>query len=216
MPTRSWASAVRITDQPPPTSPSTASGPAGTSSKKTSLRWCGPSIERMGRTVMPGASIGTSSIVMPSWRVPGPTRAARMHQSAMSGVRGPDLLARDAPAVAVGLGTCAQRREVRPRLGLGEPLAPDDPAGRDGAAGDWSFCCLGAVRHDRRADPVEAHVLRAAGLVVRPHLLADHRLVPHRSAASAVALRARRRSADPPRRGSRRTAGSRPGRRGRR
>ena len=45
---------------------------------------------------------------------------------------------------------------------------------------------VGAEGHDRRADPVEAHVLGAAGLVVGPHLLAHHGLVPHRAAAPAV------------------------------
>ena len=45
---------------------------------------------------------------------------------------------------------------------------------------------VGAEGHDRRADPVEAHVLRAAGLVVGPHLLAHDGLVPHRAAAPAV------------------------------
>ncbi len=83
MPTRSWASALRITAQPLPTPPSTASGPAHTSSKKTSLRWWGPSIERMGRTVIPGVSMGTTNMVMPSWRCPSPTRAARTHHWAM-------------------------------------------------------------------------------------------------------------------------------------
>ena len=50
-------------------------------------------------------------------------------------------------------------------------------------------CCLLGVRaegHDRRPDPVEAHVLRAPRLVVGPHLLAHHGLVPHRAAAAAV------------------------------
>ena len=72
-----------MTAQPSPMPPSTASGPAHTSSKNTSLRWWGPSIDRIGRTVMPGVSIGTTNIVMPSCRSPGPTRAARTHHCAM-------------------------------------------------------------------------------------------------------------------------------------
>ncbi len=52
---------------------------------------------------------------------------------------------------------------------------------------------LGAERHDRRTHPVDAHVLRAAWLVVCPHLLTDDGLVPHRTAASAVLDRPRER-----------------------
>ena len=37
----------------------------------------------IGRTVMPGESIGTRNIVMPSWRSPLPTRAASTHHCAM-------------------------------------------------------------------------------------------------------------------------------------
>ena len=47
------------------------------------------------------------------------------------------------------------------------------------------------MAHEGRADPVDAHVLRAARLVVRPHLLADHGLLPHRRAAPAELLRPR-------------------------
>src|SRR5207247_5191936 len=37
---------------------------------------------------------------------------------------------------------------------------------------------LAAEAHDARPDVVEVHVLRAARLVVRPHLLAQDRLLP--------------------------------------
>jgi len=43
-----------------------------------------------------------------------------------------------------------------------------------------------AEPHDRGAHPVDAHVLRAPGLVVGPHLLAHHRLLPHGAAAAPV------------------------------
>ena len=46
-----------------------------------------------------------------------------------------------------------------------------------------------AVSHDRRADPVDAHVLRAAWLVMRPHFLADDGLLPGRGAATAEFVR---------------------------
>ena len=52
---------------------------------------------------------------------------------------------------------------------------------------------VGAERHDRRTHPVETHVLRAARLVVRPHLLADDGLIPHGAAAPAVLDRPRER-----------------------
>src|SRR5262249_3194748 len=42
------------------------------------------------------------------------------------GVRGPDLLARDAPAVAIGSGSRPQRRQVRAGVGFAEALTPDD------------------------------------------------------------------------------------------
>ena len=45
-----------------------------------------------------------------------------------------------------------------------------------------------AVPHDGRTDPVDAHVLRAAWLVMGPHLLANDGLLPHRSAAAAELL----------------------------
>ena len=102
-----------------------------------------------------------------------------------AGVGRPDLLAVDAPAVAVLGGPGLERGEVRARLRLAEALAPDHVAGRDGGQ-VLVLLRLGAVGHDRRPDPVEAHVLGAAGLVVGPHLLADHGLLPDRAAPAPV------------------------------
>src|SRR3954452_24453668 len=50
-----------------------------------------------------------------------------------------------------------------------------------------------SVAHDRRTDPVDAHVLRPARLVLRPHLLADDGLLPDIASAAAVLLRPRQR-----------------------
>jgi hypothetical protein len=63
---------------PAPTAPRISSGLAQTSSKKHSLRWCGPSIDAMGRTSMPSRSIGSKKMVMPCARPSPPgTRAAK-------------------------------------------------------------------------------------------------------------------------------------------
>ena len=45
---------------------------------------------------------------------------------------------------------------------------------------------LAAVLHDRRADPVDVHVLRAARLAARPELLAEDRVLPGAGVAAAV------------------------------
>src|SRR5215471_5201385 len=81
-----------------------------------------------------------------------------------------------------------ERSEVRAGVGLAEPLAPDHLAARDGRQ-VRALLLRRAVPHDRRAYPVDAHVLGAARLVVRPHLLADHGLLPDRGTAAAELLR---------------------------
>ncbi len=62
---RSYISVVIDTPQPPSTGPTTASGASSRSSKKISLNGAEPDIRRSGRTVTPGASIGTMNIVSP-------------------------------------------------------------------------------------------------------------------------------------------------------
>src|SRR6266480_4435366 len=57
---------------------------------------------------------------MPLWRGPRPMRSCSRARAV--GPAGPDLLAVDPPAA---LGLRGQRGEVRPRVGLGEELAPD-------------------------------------------------------------------------------------------
>ena len=47
----------------------------------------------------------------------------------------------------------------------------------------------GSVTHERGPDPVDAHVLGTAGLVVGPHLLAQHGLLPYRPSAAAMFFR---------------------------
>ena len=100
------------------------------------------------------------------------------------GVGRPDLLAADAPPVAVPPGGRLQRRQVGSGVGLAEPLAPDHLTGGDGREVE-ALLLVGAVAHERRADPVHPHVLRAPGLVVGPHLLAHRRLLPGRGVPAA-------------------------------
>ena len=102
----------------------------------------------------------------------------------------PDLLAADQPAVAVRSRGRPQGREVGARLRLGEALAPDHFATRDGRQ-VLALLLLGAVSHDDGPDPVDPHVLGAARLVVGPHLLANHGLLPDRGPAATEFLRPR-------------------------
>jgi hypothetical protein len=100
----------------------------------------------------------------------------------------PDLLSGDAPAVAVGNRAGAQRREIGSGFRLGESLTPDHFSARDGR--QVSRFLLGrAVTHDRRPDPVDAHVLRSAGLMVGPHLFPQDGLLPYRTSAATMLFR---------------------------
>ena len=103
------------------------------------------------------------------------------------GVRRPDLLAVDPPPVTVGDGRRLQRRQIRSRVRLGEPLTPDHRARRDRAE-VLTLLRLRPESHDRRPDPVHAHVLGSPWLVVRPHLLAEHRLGPRTGVCAAQFL----------------------------
>ena len=63
---RSCASAETVTPQPRPSSPRRFSTGTRTPSKNTSANIAPPAMFLIGRTVMPGVSIGTSRQVMPS------------------------------------------------------------------------------------------------------------------------------------------------------
>ena len=69
---------------------------------------------------------------------------------------------------------------------------PDTRSLRRPRSADRCRCLLfgGSVPHERGPDPVDAHVLRAAGFVVRPHLLAQHGLLPYRTATRRHVLSA--------------------------
>ncbi len=138
---------------------------------------------------MPARSIGTRKrLSRVGFGAFGSVHAAKTHQRRHPGVRRPDLLPGDPPAIAVGDGAGAQRREIGPGLRLGKPLTPNHFPGCDRRQVACLLFC-GSVPHQRGPDPVDAHVLRTAGFVVRPHLLAQYGLLPHRAAAAAVFLR---------------------------
>jgi hypothetical protein len=106
------------------------------------------------------------------------------------GEGGPDLLAADPPAAVVPGGPRLQRRQVGPRLGLREPLAPD-LLGRQDRLQETLLLLLGPVRdHDRAAHHEAEHVRRSWSL--RPRELgAEDRLLDQRGAPAPVLRRPR-------------------------
>ena len=150
-------SVVSAVPQPPPTGPIAASASSATSSKNTSLNSGSPEIWRSGRIVTPGASIGTRNIVRPlCLGTSGSVRASSIPNAAKCAfvvhTFWPD--SRHVPS------SCARRarldrRQVRPRRGLGEELAPDLVAvqHRPEVA---LLLLLGAVGDDRRAEHADA------------------------------------------------------------
>jgi hypothetical protein len=125
----------------------------------------------IGRTVTPGDVMSSRNTLMP----------------ARVGVTRPDLLAIDDEVVAAVLGACAQGREVGSGVRFGEQLGEDDVAACH-AREELVTLRSRAEAHDERADVVEVHVLRASGLLVSPHLLAQHRLHPDARVPTAVLL----------------------------
>ena len=105
------------------------------------------------------------------------------------GIRRPHLLAGDAPTVRrrVRRGCAARRDRIRPpaRKSPGTRSRRPDGDGRQ----VLGLLFGGPVPHQRRTDPVDSHVLRTAGLVLGPHLLAQHRLLPDRTTAAAMLFR---------------------------
>src|SRR5579875_430170 len=94
-------------------------------------------------------------------------------------IGGPDLLPADPPTLSVAPGRGLQRSEVGASIGLAESLAPDDLAPSDRRQ-VLPALLVGPVTHDRRADPVDPHVLGTPRLMVRPHLFTDDGLLPRR------------------------------------
>ena len=88
MPVRSLPSRNLATSQPLFSSWTRMSTGTFTSSKNTSFRWWLPSIEMIGRTVIPGVFMSTSRNEMPSCRLRafGSVRTRTKHQSALCAV----------------------------------------------------------------------------------------------------------------------------------
>ena len=86
--------------------------------------------------------------------------------------RGPDLLARDRPLVAIGLRPGGERRQVRPRARLAEQLAPALLVAHDRGQ-EPSSLRLRAVGEQRRRGQVETERVEAPEVVGRQHALDD-------------------------------------------
>ena len=215
MPTRSKASTSWTTFQPSSTVPSTSESVTQTSLRKTSLRWCGPIMQSIGAHLDPWArhrhEENREALVLLLMSGRACQQEAPLRHG---GVGRPDLLTVHEPPIAVAARGRLHGREIGSGVGLAEALAPDHVAPRDG--GQVLLLLLRcAMAHDRGPHPVDAHILRAAGLVVRPHLFAHRGLLPDRRALARPILRARRCRAAHARRGSCRSAGRRRGRRDR-
>ena len=157
--TRSLASVVRASFQPPSTSPTTHSSGTKTSSRKTSLNISSPVSSRSGRMSMPVAGHVDEEVGDPRVLLHVGVRPRQADPPVgLAGQRGPDLLAGEPPA-GLGrparrdaLGPRAQRREVRARAGLAEQLAPLDLAAQRRADEPLALL-VGAVVDDRRRGP---------------------------------------------------------------
>ena len=170
---------------PSSTRPSTFATGTRTLVKKTSLNPESPESIRRGRTVTPSLFMSTSRHVMPlCLGASGLVRTSSMHQSATWAIAGPDLLAIDDERVARQHGAGSERRQVAPRVGLGEALAPDMFAREDGGR-EPPFLILGAERDDRRADQSLADGAEPLGSVGARQLFVVDRLLDHRGAAAS-------------------------------
>ena len=122
----SLASAEMVTAQPLPSSPRRFSTGTCTSVKNTSAKFASPAMFSMGRTSMPGESMGTSRQVMPSClrSTSNSVRVSRMIQSAHGSTGGPDLLTVHHVVVADAFRLGLDGREVAAVVGLGVARAP--------------------------------------------------------------------------------------------
>jgi hypothetical protein len=91
------------------------------------------------------------------------------------GPRGPHLLPVDHVLVAVPASDGPQRRQVAPRLGLTEELAPDLLAGQQGRE-EPSPLLVGAAGEDRGAGPPGADLVLGAGDAGGGQLVVDGEL----------------------------------------
>ena len=101
------------------------------------------------------------------------------------GAAGPDLLAGDDPVVAVADGAGLDRGQVRPGVGLGEPLAPDLLGGQDRVQITLALL-LGPPRHDRRTGEQQPEHVRRQRRAGAAELLEEDRRLRQGRPAPAV------------------------------
>ena len=164
-----------MTLQPWSTSPSTCSGPTRTSSRKTSQNSAWPVISRIGRTSMPGRSIGITNAVMPACRsTVGSVRASSVpmsaHCASVLQIFWP-VTSQPSPS---RLGPGAERRQVAAGVGLAEQLAPDVLAGADPRQ-QLLLLRLGAELEQRVRR--QHHLVERAVGVAEDELLHEHEVV---------------------------------------
>ena len=133
-PLRSKASSDVTCCQPSPISPNTMSSGTNASSRMTSLKWCAPFIEMIGRISMPGPRKSTMNWLRPAWRCCGSTgavRASAMNACGKMRPRRPDLRAGERPAAVDALGAGAHAGQVGAGVRLAHPDAEEALSAHD-------------------------------------------------------------------------------------
>ena len=152
-----------VTRQPSFSSPTRLATGTRTPSRNSSPNSVDPAMVRSGPEVDAGSVHGQDQPRDAAVAaVLGPGAHQQLAEVGHLGVRRPDLLPRDDVLVAVAHGPGAQRRQVAPGAGLGEPLAPHLVAAQDG--GEEPGPLLGGPLHDhggpgvQQAHEVHPHV----------------------------------------------------------
>ena len=151
---RSKLSVVMVTRQPSFSSPSRLATGTRTASRNNSPNSVEPAIVSKRPEVDAGTVHGQDQPGdTPVTAVLGPGPDEQLAEVRHLGVRGPDLLSRDDVLVPVALGPGPQRRQVAPRAGLGESLAPHLVAPEDGRQEPGPL--FGGALHDHRRPGME-------------------------------------------------------------
>ena len=157
---RSKPRVVSATRHPSPTSPRRIASGTRTSLKNTSLNDAPPLIWRIGRTSIPGRSIGMMNAVRPlCFTASGSERAMSSPHSENKRAGAPDLLPVDDPLVAVTCRPAGQAAEVGSGAWLGEQLAAQ-LARAEEALDELPALDVVAERHDRRGDQPRRDAVR--------------------------------------------------------
>ena len=147
-----------------------------TSVKKTSLKPESPAMLRIGRTSMPGRSMGTMKYEMPRCFETSPrVRAMRMPNRAWSASDVQIFWPFDAVDVAVALGAGGEVREIGARAGLAEELAPQLLA-REHRPQVALLLLVVTQRDDDRSAVPDTDRVERFGDAGAPHLALDDQL----------------------------------------